>query len=345
MRRPRTSVLMAFATAGALALAGCTEAGGGGSTTGEGSTAGGSAAAERPGCAETAGGGRISIATGNTTGVYYILGGGIARVLTANLEGTEATAEATNASAENIRLVCAGDSDIGFSLADTAADAVAGAAGFEGEPQSVQALARIYSNYTQVFARTDAGVSSIADLRGKSVSTGSPNSGTEVIALRLLEVNDLAPEDVNQQRLGLPESVQGMKDGSIDALIWSGGLPTGGITDLTTSLGEDVVMLPLDTQLPKMVQAYGDAYTAGTVPADVYGLGQDVATIVVPNLLLVSDAMTNDMAQDITQVIFENLDELAQVHPEAKNISLETATQTGSVPLHPGAKAYFDQVG
>jgi TRAP transporter TAXI family solute receptor len=333
VRKPRTTVLLALASATALVLAGCGEAGGGGG----GSTEGGG-----PGCAEPAGGGRLSIATGNTTGVYYILGGGVADLLTENLEGTEATAEATNASAENIRLVCAGDSDIGFTLADTAADAVNGTGAFDGEEQSVQALARIYNNYTQVFVRADAGISSMADLAGKAVSTGSPNSGTENIALRLLEVNDLAASDVGQQRLGLPESVQGMKDGSLDALVWSGGLPTSGITDLVTSMGDDVQMLPLDEELPKMQDAYGEAYIEGTVPADAYGLPEDVPTIAVPNLLVVSDAMPEDVAEDITRTVFENLDQLAKVHPEAENISVDTATDTGDVELHPGAEAYFD---
>ena len=338
MRSPRPSLLAALVTTGALLLTACTEAGGGG---GGGDTA--ASGGDGPSCAEPAGGGRLSIATGNTTGVYYILGGGMANLLTEQVEGTEATAEATNASAENIRLVCAGDSDIGFTLADTAADAVNGEAGFDGQPQSVQALARIYSNFTQVFVRADSGIESIADMAGKSVSTGSPNSGTEVIALRLLEVNDLAAGDVEQARLGLPESVQGMKDGSIDAIIWSGGLPTGGITDLVSSLGEDVTMLPLDEELPKMVEAFGDAYTEGSVPADTYGLPEDVATIAVPNLLVVSDAMPEETAQEVTAAIFDNLDALEQVHPEAANISAETATDTGEVPLHPGAEAYFDE--
>lgn len=336
MRTPRTSFLLSLFVAGGLALSACGQTGGGGGTAAPGG------GGESAGCAKPSGGGRLSVATGNTTGVYYILGGGIANVLTQELEGTEATAEATNASAENIRLVCAGQSDIGFTLADTASDAVAGKAGFDGEPQSVQALARIYSNFTQVFVRSDAGISSIADMTGKTVSTGSPNSGTEVIALRLLEVNDLAPTDVKQARLGLPETVQGMKDGSIDAMVWSGGLPTGGITDLVTSLGDDVKMLPLADELPKMQKAYGESYAAGSVPAATYGLPGDVETIAVPNLLVVSDAMPDDQVRDVTRTIFENLDALIQVHPEAKNISAETAVDTGDVPLHPGARAYFD---
>lgn len=325
----------ALLAAGLLALSGCTAAGGGGD---------GNADGEAAGCAEPSGGGRISIATGNTTGVYYILGGGLAQVITDTVEGTEATAEATNASAENIQLVCAGDSDIGFTLADTAADAVNGEAGFD-EPLPVQALARIYTNYTQVFVRADAGISSVADFAGKAVSTGSPNSGTEVIALRLLEANDLSADDIEQQRLALPETVQGMKDGAIDAMVWSGGLPTGGITDLVTSLGADVVMLPLESELSVLQETYGEVYQADLVPADTYGLPEDVATIGVPNLLVVSDAMPEEQAYELTKALFENLDTLAEVHPEALNISLDNAAETDPVEVHPGAQRYFDEAG
>lgn len=328
--------LLGPAVAAALVLTACTEAGGGG----------GGPAGEDGGCAEPAGGGRVSIATGNTTGVYYILGGGMAAVITDNVEGTEATAEATNASAENIQLVCAGSSDIGFTLADTAADAVNGTGSFEDDAQPVQALARIYSNFTQVMVRADAGIESIADFAGKTVSTGSPNSGTEVIALRLLEANGLDPEaDISRQRLGLPETVQGMKDGAIDAMVWSGGLPTGGITDLTTSLGADVVMLDLTEELGFLQDEYGDVYTEASVPADTYGLPADVATIGTPNLLVVSDAMPDDQAYELVQAIFENLDALEEVHPEAANITLETATETDPVEVHPGAQRYFDEAG
>lgn len=174
----------------------------------------------------TAGGGRLSIATGNTTGVYYVLGGGLAEQIGRNLPGYQATAEATGASVENIQRIVRGDSDIAFTLADSAADAVAGTGAFTA-PQPIRAIARLYDNHTQVVATTASGVRSVADLRGRRVSTGSPNSGTEVIALRLLRAAGLDPDkDVDRQSLGLPESVQAVKDGDLDALVWSGGLPT-----------------------------------------------------------------------------------------------------------------------
>ena len=129
----------------------------------------------------------------------------------------------------------AGTHQVAFSLADTAADAVNGTASF-AEKQPIAALTRLYPNYTQVIARTDAGINSIADMRGKRVSTGAPNSGTEVIANRMLEAAGLDPaKDIQAQRTELGKTVEGMKDGSIDAMFWSGGLPTGGITDLFVS--------------------------------------------------------------------------------------------------------------
>jgi TRAP transporter TAXI family solute receptor len=283
-------------------------------------------------------GGRLSIATGNTTGVYYQLGGGYADLISRNIPGYTATAEATGASVENLQRVASGDSDIAFTLADSAADAVNGTGAFT-EPQPIRALARIYSNYTQVIARTDTGVKTVADMAGKRVSTGSPNSGTEVIALRLLRAAGVDPDTgIARQALSLPETVQGMKDGTIDAMFWSGGLPTGGVTDLTTSLGAGVTFVPLVDLLPKMRADHGPVYQAATIPASTYNQPADVATIGVPNLLVVNADMPDDLAASLTSLLFDQQAALAQVHPEGANIKRETAADTAPVPLHPGSQ-------
>ncbi|MBA3411109.1 MAG: TAXI family TRAP transporter solute-binding subunit, partial [Geodermatophilaceae bacterium] len=110
-------------------------------------------------------------------------------------------------------------------------------------------------------------------------------------------------------------------------------------------LGDDVTALPLTEELSFLQETYGEAYTEGSIPAEAYGLDEDIPTIVVPNLLVVSDAMSEDLAYEITKAIFENLDTLASVHPEAENISLDTATETQPVEVHPGAQRYFDEQG
>lgn len=287
------------------------------------------------------GGTRLSIATGNTTGVYYVLGGGLAELIDKHLPGHRATAEATGASVENIQRVVRGQSDIAFTLADTAADAVKGTGAFT-EPQPIRALARLYDNYTHVIARADAGIKSVADLRGKRVSTGSPNSGTEVIALRLLAAAGLDPDkDVSRQALSLPETVQGLKDGTLDALVWSGGLPTSGITDLVTSMRDEVTFVPLNDVLPAMRAAHGPVYGEGTIPAAVYGTPSDVPTIVVPNLLVVNASMDAKLAEDLTRLIFEHKAELEKVHVSAKEITRADAPKTDPVPLHEGAAKYY----
>jgi TRAP transporter TAXI family solute receptor len=283
----------------------------------------------------------LSLCTGNTTGVYYILGGGLAQQISRHLPGHRATAEPTSASVENLQRIVRGDCDVAFSLADSASDAVAA-----GDP--IAALARLYPNVTQVLARRSAGVERIADLRGKRVSTGSPNSGTEVIALRLLEAAGLDPDrDVRAQALSLPESVQGMKDGVIDALFWSGGLSTPGIRDLFTSLKARVRFVPLDDLAPVLRRDHGPIYGDAEIPADVpNGQHRPIATIAVPNLLVVNAGMSERLAYDLTKLLFERKDALGDnVHPAAKRILPPKEQGTGPVPLHPGAQRYFREAG
>ncbi|HEV7981230.1 TAXI family TRAP transporter solute-binding subunit [Amycolatopsis sp.] len=281
--------------------------------------------------------GRITIATGNSGGVYYVLGGGLAQLISNNSK-LKATAAETGASVQNIQQLVNKDYDIAFSLADSAADAVNGRGAFEGKPQKVQALARIYPNSTQVLVRNGSGINSIADMRGKRISTGSPKSGTEVIANRLLQAAGLNPEtDIQAQRLDLAKTSDGMKTGSIDGLVWSGGLPTAQITDITTSLKGQVKFLDITPQLDSLKQV-NPVYTAGTIPAATYGQPSDIPTIEVPNVLLVREDFPVGNACAITKMLFDKRADLEKVHPSAKQIEKATATQTDPVPLHPGAR-------
>jgi TRAP transporter TAXI family solute receptor len=331
--RTRSAMIVAAALAVGLVAAGC-----GGKRT-ESPSGQGGAPGEQVAC--EAADGRITIATGNTGGVYYVLGGGLAQLISSNTK-LKATAAETSASVQNIQQLVAGDYDLAFSLADTAADAVNGKGSFEGKPQKVVALGRIYSNPTQVVVRVDSGINSIADMRGKSISTGSPKSGAEVIANRLLQVAGLDPaKDIAAQRLALRQAVDGMKTGQVDGLFWSGGLPTPEITDLTTSLGAQVKFLDLTEQMDGMKQV-NTVYDRGTIPAGTYGVPADVPTIVVPNVLLVREDFPAGNACAITKLVFDKKDELAKVHPAAKELSRDTAKQTDPVQLHPGARQALD---
>jgi TRAP transporter TAXI family solute receptor len=284
-----------------------------------------------------AGEGRITIATGNSGGVYYVLGGGLAQLIS-NSTKLRATAAETGASVQNIQQLVAGNYDVAFSLADTAADAVRGKGSFDGKPQKIQALSRIYPNSTQVLVRTDSGINSVTDMKGKRISTGSPKSGTEVIANRLLQAAGLKPDtDVQAQRLDLAKTADGMKSGTLDGLVWSGGLPTAQITDITTALKDKVKFLDITPLLPKLKQV-NDVYAQAVIPAATYAQPSDVPTVVVPNLLLVREDFPANNACAITKLLFDKQAELAKIHPAAKEITKQLAPQTDPVPLHPGAK-------
>ncbi|WP_433621563.1 TAXI family TRAP transporter solute-binding subunit [Nocardia sp. CA-120079] len=281
---------------------------------------------------------RVGIATGNSTGVYFALGNAYADQISQATGGkVKATAAETGASVQNIQQLVAGTYQVAFSLADTAADAVLGNAGFDGKKQPVQALSRLYPNYTQVIARAGADIESVADLRGKRVSTGSPKSGTEVIAQRILQAAGLNPDnDIVAQRLDLTKTVDGMKDGSIDAMFFSGGLPTPGITDLLTSDKGKVRFLDI-SELTGSMHAVNPVYEEGTIPGTVYGLSADVKTIVVPNLLLVREDLDANLACILTKTLFDRKTQLEQANSAAKGISRDSATITAPVPLHRGA--------
>jgi TRAP transporter TAXI family solute receptor len=283
------------------------------------------------------GSGRLSIATGNTTGVYYQLGGAYARVIS-RTTGHKTTASETGASVQNIRLIAAGKQDIAFSLLDTAADAVTGTGAFEGERQPIEALTALYPNFTQVVVRADSGIDTIAGMKGKRVSTGSPQSGTEVIADRLLRAAGLDPaRDVKRQRLALDKTVEAMKDGSIDALFWSGGLPTPGIKDLFTSRKGELRLLDVARFLPALTRQYGDFYERGSIPAGTYGAAA-AGTIKVTNVLLVEKGFDPALAERLVRVLFDHRADLEAASPAAKDISIDSATQTRPVPLNAGAE-------
>ena len=164
---------------------------------------------------------RISIATGGMGGVYFVMGGGIASLLT-KYAGVEAAAEVTAASVDNCKLMGAKKSDLGFVMGDTAYDAFKGQGVFNGKPLAVRTLAILYPGYTHLVVKQGSGIKKVSDLKGKRVSTGAPGSGTEVMALRVLEAGGISHEkDIKKDRLGASVSAGALKDGKIDAFFFT----------------------------------------------------------------------------------------------------------------------------
>ncbi len=289
----------------------------------------------------------LSIATGGTGGVYYPYGGGLAKVLNDHLTGVRATAEVTAASVDNLKLIRDGGADVAFVLADSLADAVAGRGAFEGRPIAVRSLAVLYSNYTHLVTTASSGIGRVADLRGKVVSTGSPGSGTEVIATRVLRASGVDPDrDVTRQGLGASESAGALKDGKISAFYFSGGLPTAAVQDLAHTPGLTIRLLPTAEALTALQRDYGALYFPLEVPASAYR-GQDTAITVVgvANVLVVNASMPEALAYDITRLLMEKRSELVAIHPEARHLAPATGSAANPAPFHPGAVKFYREQG
>jgi TRAP transporter TAXI family solute receptor len=287
-------------------------------------------------------GGELTIATGNTTGVFYVLGAGYAGLINHHLAGYDATAAPTGGSIDNLQRLASGDVDIALTLAGAADDAYAGAGTWSGRPQPVRALARTYNNYEHVIARTDAGIATVAELRGHRISLGSPGSGTELLGRRLIAAAGLDPgTDIVALSMSLPQTTAAILDGSIDALIWSGGLPTPGIVDLFAKGQGKVRFLPIQELLPKVDEKYPNLLDKAVIPKAAYGLPEDVPALTDANLLVVGDNMPADLAYQLTKVLFDYQQELAAIHPAASGIRRATAAATEPVPLHAGSQRYY----
>ena len=291
---------------------------------------------------------RISIATGGTGGVYYPLGGGIANVLSKYVPNMQATAEVTGASVDNMKLVGAGKAEVGFTMADTAWDAYQGLDKFKDNKQSVRALVVFYPNLTHVVTVEGKGINTMADLKGKRISTGAPGSGTEVMAFRILEAYGIDKDkDVKRERLSVAESVNALKDGKIDALIWVGGIPTPAITDLAATPNTKIKLIDHADAVDKMRTKYGPLYVANKIAAKAYpGQEKDSANLTVWNILVVNEKADEKVVYDIVKTMFEKKAEIVAVHKDASYLALDNQLTGGSpIPFHPGALKYFKEKG
>ena len=287
---------------------------------------------------------QLSIATGGTGGVYFPMGGGLAEIINGKIDGYSATAEVTGASVENMGLVATGDADLAIALADTVQQGYTGTGRFEGNAlPMVRGLASLYANMIQIVALEGSGITTLEDLRGKRVSVGAPGSGTEVNAAAILNANCMTYDDIEEQRLNFNETADALANGDIDAGFWSVGAPTSSILNLATT--NSIVMIELSDAEIAAARAADPIFAQTTLDAGIYD-GVGATTVLgVPNVLVVSSEMSDDLAYAITSAMFENIEDLRAVHPAANQTTVEFTLAATPIPLHPGAIRYFEEIG
>jgi len=269
----------------------------------------------------------LTVATGGRGGIYAVWGAAYARAISKSLDGYRGVATPTTGSVENLERLRDGRAQIALTLGDTALDAVEGREAFH-RPVAVKALAQIYPSYVQLVTRAGSGITTLGDLEGKRVSVGSPDSGTQVVADRVLDVAKVG--GFKRHQLGVEESARALERGQIDAFFWSGGVPTAAVADL--SKRTPVALVDLLRYAPEMRRRWGGVYGGATVPAGTYGLDSPVSTVTIPNYVVVSDRMDAALAHDLTSLLFSS--GRVKDRERAQDVIAE-------VGLHPGAQAYF----
>jgi uncharacterized protein len=286
----------------------------------------------------------INVLTGGTSGVYYPLGVALSEIYADGIEGSRTQVQATKASVENLNLLAQGSGEIAFALGDSVALAWEGdaEAGFPAPLTNLRAIAAIYPNYIQIVAQSDSGATTLADLAGMSLSVGAPASGTELNARAIFAGAGMSYEDLGRiEYLPFAESAELIKNGQIQATLQSAGLGVASITDLATTHDITVISIP-----EEVVTAVGAPYVPAVIPAGTYtGQDADVSTAAVGNILVTSEAVSEETAYQMTRLLFENLDRLKAAHAAAGGITIDGALTGLSIPLHPGAERYYREVG
>jgi TRAP transporter TAXI family solute receptor len=289
----------------------------------------------------------LSIATGGTGGVYYPVGGGYAQIIDQFIDGYTASVEATNASVDNVAFISRGDADLALALADTVLAAYEGSGRFGPEgnlPQlaNLRALTVAYTNAVHIITIDGSGIESLQDLVGKRVSVGAPGSGTELSAQAILNAVGITYDDFQVERLSANETADALRDGSIDAGFWSGGVPTGAVLSLAET--RQIKLVPVSDEEFAAINAASPTLIRYVYPEGAYRGIAETASVGTPNLLIVAAEMDEELAYQFTKNLFEHIRVVRAIHPSANETVPESALAS-PIPLHLGAIRALEELG
>ena len=288
-------------------------------------------------------GGNLTFTTGGDQGTYYGFGGVMAQKVS-EVTDTTVTAITSGGSAANIDALDIGDAQLGFSQSDVLAYAYAGERTFEeiGAITNFSIVAPLYMEQVQIVT-LNPDIKTVADLKGKAVSIGAAGSGTYFNAIDVLGAYDLTEDDIKPTYQSFADSAEALQDGQIDAAIIVAGAPTTAITSLSAS--KDIFLVSLDDEHIDALIANSPFYAKAEIPAETYGMPEDVTTVAVSAVVIASNDVADVDVYNFLCGVYENLDDLAKVHDKANELSLEFASSFVGVPYHAGAVQYFADKG
>jgi TRAP transporter TAXI family solute receptor len=287
---------------------------------------------------------KLILATGGTAGTYYPFGGAMAKIWNSKIPGMNVTAQATGASAENVRLVNKKEAELALVQSDTIDFAYNAKEAFKEPLKKMSAISILYPEIIQIVVRGDSKIKDFTDLKGLKIGVGAPGSGTEANFRQLCDVYGIKKEEVKAQFLSFSESAEQFKDKHIDAFIVTAGIPNAAIMDVAVMQNIRILSLP-DNKVAQLTKKYPFLSSTG-IPANTYkNQSSEVKTIAVSAVLIASSELPEDVVYKLTKALFDNQAELAAGHAKGKELNLKTASKGVSIPFHPGAVKYYKEKG
>ena len=285
---------------------------------------------------------KINFATGGTSGTYYGFIGVVAQVLNEKVDGMNINVQSTGASQANIQLVEAGENNFAIVQNDVMYYAYNGMAMFDEPVTNFSAVLSCYPETVQIVAGN--GITSIEQLKGKTVSVGAADSGTRFNAVQILGIYGITFDDINPVYESFADSADSMKNGTIDACFVVAGAPTTALTELATTFSFN--LLSVDDEHIAALQEQYSFYTPITVTADTYDcMTEDASCVAVMATVIASNDTSEDTVYSFLKGLFDNQEAITAAHAKGAELNYETAVSGIAIPFHSGAIKYFSEQG
>lgn len=287
----------------------------------------------------------MTVGTGATGGAYYPIGVALAEIMTNNL-GTQATAQVTGGSLENLQLINEGTCDIGIVQGNNMMDAYEGTGDYaDNTYTNIAALfGGLSKGYFQVVVLDESPIQTMKDLVGKKVCMGPAGNGAIAVANTIWGKYGFGTDDLNATYLAYDDGISQLEDGNCDAVVIQTAIPASSIQQLAAG-GHAYRLLSVDKEIADQLCSEYGYFGYGTIATTVYdNMAAEVNTMFISNMVAVRADLNEDLVYEMTKSIFENLDTVKNSHKAASGLSVESATKV-SIPMHPGAERYFKEIG
>ncbi len=290
----------------------------------------------------------VRMVSGPSGGSWYPLGAKIMQVFDEEIEGIT-TSNTSGGGISNVLSVNGGDAEIGWSYAHTSANGFNGKGKFSKPQKNIRHFATLYGSMFQVAVRKDSKVQSFEDMKTANISPGKAKWTGTAFAEAILKAYGVTFADIRKNggtvhHVDYTESVALMKDGHIDVYMAATNMPQASFLELEQSPG--IRFLGITEEKMEQIISDNPGFIRGKMPKGVYqSVTEDLNTLGITANMVVSADLPDDLVYKMCKSLWKNHATFAEVKGIWKRVKLENALNGAAIPVHPGAKKCYDELG